>query len=60
MWLVLDGVNVRGAIVSAETPRNLRLVTVAGNLSVIDLLHLRGRFGIPRFDADDLRGATQR
>jgi hypothetical protein len=28
------------------------LVTVAGNLSPVDLLHLRGHFGIPRFDGD--------
>ena len=60
VWLVLDGVNVRGAVVLNETPKSLTLVTVAGNLSPIDLLHLRGHFGIPRFDGDDLRGATRR
>ena len=57
VWFVLDGVNVRGAVVLAETPRSLTLVTVAGNLSPIDLLHLRGHFGIPRLDADDFRSA---
>ena len=55
VWVVLDGVNVRGAVVLAETPRSLTLVTVAGNLSPVDLLHLRGHFGIPRLDADDFR-----
>jgi len=55
VWVVMDGVNVRGAVVMAETPRSLTLVTVAGNLSPIDLLHLRGHFGIPRFDGDELR-----
>jgi len=30
-------------------------VTVAGNLSPVDLLHLRGHFGIPRFEGSDLR-----
>lgn len=55
VWLVLDGVNVRGAVVLAETPKSLTLVTVAGNLSPVDLLHLRGHFGIPRFDGDGLR-----
>jgi hypothetical protein len=60
VWFVLDGVNVRGAVVLAETPRSLTLVTIAGNLSPIDLLHLRGHFGIPRFDGDDLRRATRR
>ena len=55
MWLVMDGVNLRGAVVLAETPKSLTLVTVAGNLSPVDLLHLRGHFGIPRFDRDDMR-----
>jgi hypothetical protein len=57
VWVVLDGVNVRGAVVLAETPRSLTLVTVAGNLSPVDLMHLRGHFGIPRLDANDFRNA---
>jgi hypothetical protein len=56
VWLVMDGVNMRGAVVLAETPKSLTLVTVAGNLSPVDLLHLRGHFGIPRFDGDKIRG----
>lgn len=52
VWVVLDGVNVRGAVVLAETPRSLTLITVAGNLNPVDLLHLRGHFGIPRFGGD--------
>ena len=55
VWVVMDGVNLRGAVVLAETPQSLTLVTVAGNLSPVDLLHLRGHFGIPRFDGDELR-----
>jgi hypothetical protein len=54
VWLVLDGSNVRGAVVLVESPRNLTLVTIAGNLSPVDLLHLRGHFGIPLFDGDGL------
>jgi Domain of unknown function (DUF4252) len=57
VWLVMDGANLRGAVVLAETPKSLTLVTVAGNLSPVDLFHLRGHFGIPRFEADRLRGA---
>ena len=57
VWLVMDGVNLRGAVVLAETPKSLTLVTVAGNLSPVDLLHLRGHFGIPRFERDRLRDA---
>jgi len=52
VWVVMDGANVRGAVVLAETPKSLTLVTVEGNLSPVDLLHLRGHFGIPRFDGD--------
>lgn len=57
VWLVMDGANLRGAVVLAETPKSLTLVTVAGNLSPVDVLHLRGHFGIPRFEGDSLRGA---
>jgi hypothetical protein len=54
VWLVLDGANVRGAVVLAETPKSLTLVTVAGNVSPVDILRLRGHFGIPRFEGDSL------
>jgi hypothetical protein len=60
VWVVMDGVNVRGAVVLAETPKSLTLVTVAGNLSPVDLLHLRGHFGIPRFDGDELQNQSRR
>jgi hypothetical protein len=54
VWLVMDGVNVRGGVVLVESPKSLTLATVAGNLSPVDMLHLRGHFGIPRFDGDHL------
>jgi hypothetical protein len=57
VWLVLDGANVRGAVVLAETPKSVTLVTVAGNVSPVDILRLRGHFGIPRFDGDGLTDA---
>jgi len=60
VWLVLDGVNVRGAVVLAETPKSLTLVTFAGNLSPIDLLHLRGHFGIPSFNGSDFKDAKDK
>jgi hypothetical protein len=59
VWVVMDGVNVRGAVVLAETPRSVTLVTVAGNLSPVDLLHLRGHFGIPRFNDNGVAGAVE-
>jgi hypothetical protein len=60
VWVVMDGVNVRGAVVLAETPKSLTLVTVSGNLSPVDLLHLRGHFGIPRFEGDQLQNQSRR
>jgi hypothetical protein len=60
VWFVLDGINVRGAVVLAETPKSLTLVTVAGNLSPVDLMHLRGHFGIPRLDASDFKNPSAR
>jgi hypothetical protein len=60
VWFVLDGINVRGAVVLAETPKSLTLVTVAGNLSPVDLMHLRGHFGIPRLDANDFKSPAAR
>jgi hypothetical protein len=56
-WLVLDGTNVRGAVVLVETSNSLTLVTIKGNLSPVDLLHLRGLFGIPHFAADEFKDA---
>ena len=52
VWVVMEGSNVRGAVVLVESPKSVTLATVAGNLSPVDLLHLRGHFGIPRFDGD--------
>ena len=60
VWMVMDGINVRGAVVLAETPKSVTLVTVAGNLSPIDILHLRGHFGIPRFDDNGVGDASRR
>ncbi|HEY1649826.1 MAG TPA: DUF4252 domain-containing protein [Terracidiphilus sp.] len=57
VWVVVDGANVRGAVVLAQTPKSLTLVTVAGNLSPVDLMHLRGHFGIPRFNEDGIGDA---
>lgn len=60
VWVVMDGMNLLGAVVLAETPKSVTLVTVAGNLSPVDLLHLRGHFGIPRFEGNEFQGQSQR
>jgi hypothetical protein len=57
VWLTMEGVNVRGAVVLVETPKSLTLATLKGDLSPVDLLHLRGHFGIPRFDGDRFKDA---
>jgi hypothetical protein len=54
VWVVMEGANFRGAVVLVDSPKSLTLATVAGNLSPVDLLHLRGHFGIPQFDGDKL------
>ena len=59
VWMVMDGINVRGAVILAETPKSVTLVTVAGNLSPIDILHLRGHFGIPKIDGDDVHADSR-
>jgi len=59
-WVVVDGVNVRGAVVLVESAKSLTLVTMDGNLSPVDLLHLRGHFGIPKFDGDDFKESKNR
>ena len=60
VWMVMDGINMRGAVVLAETPKSVTLVTVAGNLSPVDLLHLRGHFGIPQFDGENWKAGKDR
>ena len=57
LWVLMEGTNVREAVALIESPASLTLVTVAGNISPVDLLHLRGHFGIPRFDARQLDDA---
>ena len=59
VWMVMDGINVRGAVILAETPKSVTLVTVAGSLSPIDILHLRGHFGIPKIESDEFGASTR-
>jgi hypothetical protein len=54
-WLVTDGIDIRGGTLMMVTPKSVSVVTFAGNLNPIDLLHLRGHFGIPNFSGDSLQ-----
>ena len=57
LWLMVDGVSVRGGTLLEVTPRSVNLVTFAGDLNPIDLLRLRGHFGIPYFNGDKFQDA---
>jgi hypothetical protein len=52
VWLVLDGARVKGAVILGETAKSVTLVTVKGDINPADLVHLRGRMGIPKFNGD--------
>lgn len=57
VWIVIDGANIRGAVILVDSPQSLTLATIAGNLSPEDLLHLRGHFGIPKFEGNNFDGS---
>ncbi|MGC1293582.1 MAG: hypothetical protein WA869_00955 [Alloacidobacterium sp.] len=54
VWIRFEGTNVAGAVVMLASPTNINLVAINGTLSPLDLLHLRGHFGIPKFAGDHL------
>ena len=39
-------------MVLVSAPKDLNLIALNGDISTLDLLHLRGHFGIPRFSGD--------
>lgn len=52
LWIETQGINVTGMVLLLATEKNLNLIAINGNLSPVDLLHLRGHFGIPKFEGD--------
>jgi hypothetical protein len=54
VWIRFVHGNVEGMVLLVAGERNVNLVAVNGTLSPLDLLHLRGHFGIPRFSGDGL------
>ncbi len=54
VWLESHGVNFAGVAILLAGQRSVNLITVSGDISTLDLLHLRGHFGIPRFPDDAL------
>lgn len=54
IWIHFQGADITGTVVMFTGVRNLNLIAISGDLSLIDLLHLRGHFGIPRFESQQL------
>jgi hypothetical protein len=54
VWIRFEHTNVEGAVIMLASPTNINLIAINGTLSPLDLLHLRGHFGIPKFPGDHL------
>lgn len=54
LWIDFRGTDVTGMVVLLAGTRDLNLIAISGDLSPLDLLHLRGHFGIPRFSGDQI------
>jgi hypothetical protein len=52
LWINFAHADVTGMMVLISAPKDLNLIALNGDISTLDLLHLRGHFGIPRFSAD--------
>ena len=57
LFLKFEGADVVGMVLVQSSARNLNVVAISGDLSPLDLLHLRGHFGIPRFAGDGFTSA---
>ena len=56
VWIRYEHGNVEGVVLLLQNPTNLDLVAVNGTVNPLDLLHLRGHFGIPRDDNGQFGG----
>jgi hypothetical protein len=54
VWVGFEHASVTGAVVMLAGIKNVEVIVISGDLSLLDLLHLRGHFGIPRFHEDAL------
>jgi hypothetical protein len=52
LWINFSHMDVTGMMVLVSAPKDLNLIALNGDISTLDLLHLRGHFGIPRFSGD--------
>lgn len=54
LWISFAHTNVTGMIVMVQAEKDIDLIAITGNLSPLDLLHLRGHFGIPKFNDEGM------
>lgn len=54
LWISFAHMQVTGMAVLLADAKDVEVIGITGNLSPLDLLHLRGHFGIPKFDADSI------
>jgi Domain of unknown function (DUF4252) len=52
LWINVQHMDVTGMMVLFSGSKDLNLIALNGDISTLDLLHLRGHFGIPRFPGD--------
>jgi hypothetical protein len=52
LWINFAHMDVTGMMVLFSSSKDLNLIAFDGDISPVDLLHLRGHFGIPRFPGD--------
>jgi hypothetical protein len=57
LWISYAHMSVTGMTVLLADAKDIEVISITGNLSPLDLLHLRGHFGIPKFNADHLEPA---
>jgi hypothetical protein len=57
LWIHFAHADVTGMMVLFSGPKDLNLIAFDGDISTLDLLHLRGHFGIPRFPGDSFAPA---
>jgi hypothetical protein len=53
VWARMDHGNFDGVVLLVANEHNINVVVVDGMISPLDLLHLRGHFGIPQFESRD-------
>ena len=50
LWLHFSGTDIDQMTVLTRSPREMIVVQVSGDLKPLDLVHLSGKFGIPKVD----------